>query len=44
LTFDATAALVDWMHEEYLSALLLRAMKPKPSRSRPRKGEVSLHG
>src|SRR5690349_9599857 len=35
--FTKADALVDWMHDEYLSELLLRKLSPKP-RSRPPKG------
>lgn len=41
-TFNRAADLVGWLHDEYLSELLLRKISPKPGRRLPRAGVVSL--
>lgn len=41
LVFDTTEKLVDWMQDEYLSLLLLRSMKPRPT-SKPPPRETSF--
>lgn len=41
-TFTRAAALTDWLEDEYLSELLLRAIKPRPGRKLPANRVVQL--